>query len=98
MKLSDELASKYKVGFVNYPPEITQPKVEHNKIFVSIRWAPNTLNDRSSLIEDTDGKNRDILWESGPVVDKENDNFKLILPVLNYIFKVELTPENRVRI
>lgn len=98
MKLSDQLASKYKVGFVNYPPEIIDPAPKNNKIFVSIQWAPNTLYDRTSLIEDIDGKNRDLIWESGPIIDKENDKILLKMPVLTFIFNVELTPENKVRI
>lgn len=98
LKLSDLLASKYEVGFVNFPPEIIDPAPVNNQIFVSIQWAPNVLYDRTSLLEDIEGRNRDLLWESGTVIDNENDEITLKMPVLYYLFNVELTPEKKVRI
>lgn len=50
------------------------------------------------LLKDIYGVNWDVLYESGPVVDVENDVPRLVMEDLSPIFKFELTREITVRI
>jgi hypothetical protein len=51
-----------------------------------------------ALLEDINGVNWDVIYESGPVVDKEGDGIKFEVSELSTIFNFELTEQNRVRI
>ena len=49
-------------------------------------------------MQDIHGMNWDILYESGPVVDAEDDMPRLVMKERSPIFKFELTEERTLRI
>ena len=69
LQLSADLASKYKFMYENSAPRITDPEPFNNQILVSIRWLPLEPEDPTALLVDADGRNWDVLYLSGPIVD-----------------------------
>lgn len=63
-----------------------------------MQWAPNPLLNETALMEDVNGKNWDILYESGKIVDTEGDTPTLELLNLTRVFHFEITVDGRVRI
>ena len=55
--------------YENSAPRITDPEPFNNQIVVSIRWLPLEPEDPNALLVDADGKNWDVLYLSGPIVD-----------------------------
>ena len=69
LQLTADLASKYKFMYVNSAPRITDPEPFNNQILVSIRWLPLKPEDPTALLVDAEGRNWDVLYLSGPIVD-----------------------------
>ena len=94
------------IGYQNDPPRITDPAPINNEIFISIQWAPKppsnkpyySSSPKRPLLEDVNGVNKSVLYESGIILDKEGDKVKFEMSQLSTVFKFELTKENRVKI
>ena len=112
LHLAPQLASQYSVGYQNTAPTITDPAPENDAIYVSIQWDASTAQVSDDPVEETglindvkrpflidiDGNDRDIIFLSGPIYDKEGDKPSLRQIDLTFQFTVELTEENRVMI